>query len=213
MGYRKLSARPRHHAQAEGAIEAFKKTSPPSWRRSHARTYRVERHRNLVPGRSPDRAKEQDHAALGQARAPRPRPRTTSAPHPPISSAPSAPMRQGLRPGPALLQHRGDECHLAEIAAAVAPGAQPFSFSIRPAGTLRKARRCPATSPFCRCRPSARTQPRRERLAVHARQLALQPRLQVLRRDRRPVLRRLEPPRDQPWRIMSIGLRDWAHGF
>jgi putative transposase len=27
MRYRKLSARPRHHAQAEGAIEAFKKTS------------------------------------------------------------------------------------------------------------------------------------------------------------------------------------------
>ena len=26
MGYRKLSARPRHHAQAEGAIEDFKKT-------------------------------------------------------------------------------------------------------------------------------------------------------------------------------------------
>ena len=37
MGYRKLSARPRHHAQAEGAIEAFKKTSPPCWTRSHAR--------------------------------------------------------------------------------------------------------------------------------------------------------------------------------
>ena len=36
MGYRKLSARPRHHAQAEGAIEAFKKTSPSRWRRSHA---------------------------------------------------------------------------------------------------------------------------------------------------------------------------------
>jgi len=31
MGYRKLSARPKHHAQAEGAIEAFKKTSPPRW--------------------------------------------------------------------------------------------------------------------------------------------------------------------------------------
>jgi len=28
MGYRKLSARPRHHAQREGAIEDFKKTSP-----------------------------------------------------------------------------------------------------------------------------------------------------------------------------------------
>jgi hypothetical protein len=41
MGYRKLSARPRHHAQAEGAIEALKKTSPPSWMRSHARTIPV----------------------------------------------------------------------------------------------------------------------------------------------------------------------------
>jgi hypothetical protein len=36
MGYRKLSARPRHHAQAEGAIEAFKNTSLPHWRRSRA---------------------------------------------------------------------------------------------------------------------------------------------------------------------------------
>lgn len=34
LGYRKISARPRHHAQNEFAIEAFKKTSPPSWRRS-----------------------------------------------------------------------------------------------------------------------------------------------------------------------------------
>lgn len=37
MGYRKLSARPRHHAQAEGAIEAFKKISPPAWPRSPAK--------------------------------------------------------------------------------------------------------------------------------------------------------------------------------
>jgi len=37
MGYRKLSARPRHHAQAEGAIEDFKKTSPRAWTRSRAR--------------------------------------------------------------------------------------------------------------------------------------------------------------------------------
>ncbi len=34
MNYRKLTARPRHHAQAEGAIEDFKKTSPRAWRRS-----------------------------------------------------------------------------------------------------------------------------------------------------------------------------------
>ena len=38
MGYRKLSARPRHHAQAAGAIEAFKKVSPRAWERSDARS-------------------------------------------------------------------------------------------------------------------------------------------------------------------------------
>ena len=37
MGYRKLSARPRHYAQAEGAIEDFKKTFPRAWKRSGAR--------------------------------------------------------------------------------------------------------------------------------------------------------------------------------
>ena len=31
LGYRKLSARPRHHAQDEHAIEDFKKTSPQPW--------------------------------------------------------------------------------------------------------------------------------------------------------------------------------------
>jgi transposase len=37
LGYRKLSARPRHHAQAEGAIEHFKKAFPRSWRRLRSR--------------------------------------------------------------------------------------------------------------------------------------------------------------------------------
>lgn len=37
MGWRKLSARPRHHAQAEGAITLFKTLSPPLWTRSRAR--------------------------------------------------------------------------------------------------------------------------------------------------------------------------------
>jgi transposase len=37
MGYRKLSARPRHHAQAAGAIEDFKKIFPRAWKRSVAR--------------------------------------------------------------------------------------------------------------------------------------------------------------------------------
>ena len=37
LGYRKLSARPRHHAQAPGAVEAYKKTSLPCWTRSRKR--------------------------------------------------------------------------------------------------------------------------------------------------------------------------------
>jgi transposase len=37
MGYRKLSARPRHHAQAVGAIEDFKKTSRRAWTKSRTK--------------------------------------------------------------------------------------------------------------------------------------------------------------------------------
>ena len=36
MGYRKLSARPRHHTQAYGAIDLFKRVSPPCWTKSRA---------------------------------------------------------------------------------------------------------------------------------------------------------------------------------
>ena len=34
LHYRKLSARPRHHAKSEAAVATFKKSSPPAWRRS-----------------------------------------------------------------------------------------------------------------------------------------------------------------------------------
>jgi len=37
LGFAKLSARPRHHAQNELAAEAFKKTLPPSWTPSRRR--------------------------------------------------------------------------------------------------------------------------------------------------------------------------------
>ena len=38
MGYRKLTARPRHHAQGADAIDVFKKTSRPCWQRSKQRS-------------------------------------------------------------------------------------------------------------------------------------------------------------------------------
>ena len=34
LGFRKITARPRHKGQNEFALEAFKKTSPPRWKRS-----------------------------------------------------------------------------------------------------------------------------------------------------------------------------------
>ena len=36
MGYRKISARPKHHAQNEYVVEDFKKPSQPSWQRSRS---------------------------------------------------------------------------------------------------------------------------------------------------------------------------------
>ena len=43
MGYTKLSARPRHHAQRPAAAADFKKTSPRSWQRSRAMKRRARR--------------------------------------------------------------------------------------------------------------------------------------------------------------------------
>jgi hypothetical protein len=37
MDYRKLTGRPKHHAQAATAIEDFKKASRRAWRKSRAR--------------------------------------------------------------------------------------------------------------------------------------------------------------------------------
>src|SRR3712207_3291186 len=37
LDYRKLSARPRHHAKSEAEVSAFKKPFPPTWRRSPRR--------------------------------------------------------------------------------------------------------------------------------------------------------------------------------
>jgi len=43
MGFRKLSARPRHHAQNTDALEAFKKSSPSTWQRSRSGMRRASR--------------------------------------------------------------------------------------------------------------------------------------------------------------------------
>ncbi len=93
LGYRKLSARPRHHAQAEDAIENFKKPSPPAWRTSRARKASPP-----APSRSgspmrPVWARRTRSLGAGPGAAPGPRRRMTSVRRRPTSSAPSAPRR------------------------------------------------------------------------------------------------------------------------
>ena len=68
MGYRKLSARPRHHAQRDGAIDEFKKISPRAWKKSRGKGRRCARHRNLVRRRGARWPEEQAHQALGETR-------------------------------------------------------------------------------------------------------------------------------------------------
>ena len=97
MGYRKLTARPRHHAQDPAALEAFKKTAPRVWRRSRSmrppasrsrcgfKTKRASARRPRSPGAWPS-------AAPGRWR------RAISAPPRPIYSARSVPARAKAQP-------------------------------------------------------------------------------------------------------------------
>jgi transposase len=43
LGYRKLSARPRHHAQAIGGVEDFRKSSRPAWTKLPAKRISIRR--------------------------------------------------------------------------------------------------------------------------------------------------------------------------
>lgn len=63
-GYRKLTARPHHHARKPNTLETFKKTSPPRWRDRVGRS-QAQAHRAVVPGRGQSESKEWHHTSLG----------------------------------------------------------------------------------------------------------------------------------------------------
>ena len=65
LGYRKLSARPRHHAKSEVEVSALKNLPRPSG--DDHRERRRQANRDLVFRRGAGRAKEQDHPPLGEA--------------------------------------------------------------------------------------------------------------------------------------------------
>ena len=95
MNYRKLSARPRHHAKNEAAVSAFKKTSPPVWRRSGRRSA-ASRSRSGSPMRPGSGRRTRSRDAGPNAARARPPPRTKGPPRP-TSSGPSARLRAKAR--------------------------------------------------------------------------------------------------------------------
>jgi transposase len=97
LGYRKLSARPRHHAQDPAALEAFKKTLPRVWRRSRTMRRQANRSRCGLPTKRASDRKTRSPGA-GPSAAPGRWRRAISAPPRPTFSAPFARKRARARP-------------------------------------------------------------------------------------------------------------------
>ena len=215
MGYRKLSARPRHHAQADGAIEDFKKVFP-------ARLEEIGREKGVDPG-----AIEiwfADEARIGQKnkitrrwakRGTRPARRTTSEPPRPTSSARSARRTARARRSSCPLQHRGDEPASGRNRHRRSrPAHTPCCSSIRPVGICRAGSTVPSNITLVP-------------LPAKCPELNPQENVWQFMRDNwlsNRVFKSYDDVVDhccdawnklvdQPWRIMSIGLRDWAQGF
>src|ERR1700727_1366023 len=99
----------------------------------------------------------------------------------------------------AALRDRAMNLHLAEIATQVAPHGHAAILLDQAGWRLSGGLKIPSniTLDTAACQMS-RTQPARKHLAVHPRQLALKPHLQILRRHRRPLLPHMdsliEPP-------------------
>ena len=150
-------------------------------------------HRALVPGRGAGRAEEQAHPPVGSARHPAAR-AARPAHRLGLHLRRDLPGRgQGRRARHAVLRHAGDAGASRRDQRHGRPG-RPCRPAPRPSrlASRRRARRPGQHHPPAAAAALARAEPGREHLAVPARQLALEPRLQRLRRHRRPLLRRLE---------------------
>ena len=103
--------------------------------------------------------------------------------------------------------------HLIEISAAVDPGAHAVLIVDQAGWHLTPKLAIPDNITVLALPPRSPEEPGGECLAIHARQLVVEPDLQILRRHRRAVLPSWNNLIDQPWKIMSLGMRKWAHGF
>jgi len=195
LGYRKLSARPRHYAQDPEALEAFKKNLPAT----------LEAIRAGLPNGTPIELWWQDEARVGQKnkiarrwarRGTRPR-----APHDQRTSsvyifgAICPQQGKGAAPGPAAMRHAGDEPALGRGCAGRG-SRSPWGHADGPGRMAPRQgpRRARQPHAGAAASPSARIEPGREHLAVPARELVVEPRVRLLPQHRRSLLRRLEPP-------------------
>ena len=181
LGFAKISARPRHYAQNELAVEAFKKNFPAELAKIRAR----------LPKGVEIELWWQDESRIGQK-----------------NKLTRRWARRGTRPR----APRDQRTEWAYIFGAICPakgkGAgliddQCRRRSRRPCGADRRSGRlaldAQAGDPRQHHRPGAaatiaRVEPGGECLAIHARQLVVEPDLQILRRHRRAVLPSLEQP-------------------
>src|SRR5262249_24069169 len=154
MGYRKLSARPRHHAQAQGAIEDFKKASHCAWKKSRAKALDCDTIEIWFA----------DEARIGQKNKITRRwaKRGTRPSTPRDQRTASTYICGGVCPkqgkGAALIlpacNTEAMNLHLAEIAAAVDPAAHAILLGDQAGRTCRHASSYRPTLPSSRCHPN-----------------------------------------------------------
>jgi len=215
MGYRKLSARPRHHAQAEGAIEDFKKKFP-------ARLDEVAREKAIDVGKI--EIWFQDEARIGQknkitrrwakrgTRPSAPRDQRTASTY--IFGAICPKQGKGAALILPFCNTEAMNLHLAEIAKAVAPGAHAILLVDQAGWHLSAGLIIPANITILALPPKCPELNPVENIWQYMRDNWLSNRVFKSYDD---IVDHCcyawNTLVDRPWKIMSIGLRQWAHGF
>ena len=214
MSYRKLSARPRHHAQADRAIEELKKLPRALGRNRAGKGRRPARHRDLVRRRSARWPEEQAHEALGKRGS---RPARAQGPRT-VSTYIFGAICPKEGKGAALVMPSCDtetmNLHLAEIAKNVAPGAHAVLMLDQAGWHMTDRLDVPANITIVPLPPKCPELNPTENIWQFMRDNWLSNRVFKSYDDIVDhccdAWNKLV---DQPWRIMSIGLRDWAHRF
>jgi hypothetical protein len=214
MGYRKLSARPAIMPRPP-ALSRILKKPPHAPGRDRAREgRRSQRDRTLVRRRVASRAEEQDHPPLGQARlAPK---------LPSDQRTASAYIFGAICPkegkGAALVMPRCDNeamnLHLAEIATQIAPGAHAAILVDQAGWHLSGGLNLPSNITLIALPAKCPELNPQENIWQFMRENWLSNRIFKSFDDIVDhCCHAWNKLIDQPWRIMSIGMREWAHRF